>query len=191
MPVCKLSQVWDSPTFGTGPFRTSLEVDIPTSSAELQDAVDAWEAWWAADTLLRPYIYSGLGTSQILGIGTFAGVVVEVSAGPCIAPSGLAPELPGVSFRVGKLGNRPEGGRRGSMFWPGAENSAHDGDGILQGSAASDIQTSLDNLRDDLEASNPGVVVVQSHTVAGNTTVTAVTGFDTYSTVSFLQRRYR
>lgn len=191
MPFTTLSQVWSDPEFGSGPFKTSLDVVVPSSQAEMVLAAEAWEDWWNADTLLRPYLDSGLGQSFITARGVFGSAVIEEVVGPLVAPSGLDPELPGVSFRVLKLGPRPEGGRRGSMFWPGVENSAHDSHGALIGATAGDISTAVDNLRVAIEASTVGVQVVQRHIVAGDVTDTPISGFQCQSTVSYLNRRYR
>lgn len=191
MPICSLDFVFDQATIGTPPFRTGFDVDIPTTTDELVDAMDAAANWWTTATTFRSYIAAAMGGPRVEVAGIFSGVVFEDTTTNLGVPTGLVPELPGVSFRAVKLGNRPAGGRRGSMFWPGAENSAHDGDGILQGTTRVDLQAGLETLRTDLEASNPGVFISQSHTVAGVSSSTAVTNFQVMNTVSFLQRRYR
>lgn len=191
MTVCRISQEWANPEYGSGPFKTSLEVDVPASTSELVDAMEAWEAWWESATTFIGYFDAGLGVSTLTGTGVFGGVVFEHQIANLSAPTGLDPELGGVSARAIKLGNRPEGGRRGSMFWPGLENSAHSSSGALVGSTAADLNAGLETLLSDLEASAVGLTVVQSHNVAGDTSTTVVTGFDIAPTVSFLNRRYR
>lgn len=191
MPICTISQTWAAPEYGTGPFRTSLDVDVASSTSEAVDAMEAWEAWWTSASTFLGYFDSGLGQSSLTVTGVFGGVVFEDQISGLTAPTGLDPELGGVSLRAVKLGNRPEGGRRGSMFWPGLENSAHGSNGLLLGSCEADTQAGLNTLLADLEASAVGTTVVQRHIVAGDESTTVVTGFDVSPSVSFLQRRYR
>lgn len=158
----------------------------------MEDVVEACYTWWQAATTFKGYLASDLGTGVVKGVGDFSGSIVEYESAFSIgAPTGLAAELPGVSLRVVKLASRPAGGRRGSLFWPLLENSAHDGDGDLQGSTANDTNTAMNQMRTDIEAAVAGAVMVQKHVVSGTETESQITGFDTQRTVTFLNRRYR
>jgi len=191
MPYCELDFIFDAATIGTGPFRTGCEFFVPDTTDQMEDIMNCAADWWTAASTFKGYIASAMGGPILQAQGVFSGNVVEYQTARLGVPTGLAPELPGVSFRAVKSGNRPLGGRRGSMFWPGAENTAHDGDGVLQGSARVDLDAGLTTLLTDVEAEVTGAYFSQKHVVLGEESHSVVTDFSVENTVSFLQRRYR
>ena len=48
MPVCHLSFNWDSPSTGTGPFKTGFDYEVPGGSGDQEDVADAVKLWWNA-----------------------------------------------------------------------------------------------------------------------------------------------
>lgn len=192
MPICKVSFVWPSPTSGTGPFTTGFHVDVPGGSSDQEDVVEALWSWWDTETVLKPYLSAQLGNGYIESIGEFGGSVVEYrSEFNLDAPTGVTAELAGVSARMIKVASRPAGGRRGSMFWPMIENSAHDEDGLLTGPAVTAFNTAGAAILAAVEGAVVGAVVVQVHNISGTESTTQVTSMAIEPSVSFLNRRYR
>jgi len=153
--------------------------------------MNAFATWWDAPTPLKAYIDANLGQPVVTARGVFAGNVVENETAALTVSTGLAMELPGVSFRCPKTSSRPLGGRRGAMYWPGAENSAHDGDGVLTTGVRTAIDAALTQLLTDIESSSPGVYIAQRHVLDGEESFGVVTDIGCDNTVSFLNRRYR
>lgn len=188
----KLEMSWPSPTVGTGPFKTGFHFVCANGSEDLSDVVDAVQDWWAdGAAVFKGYLASDLGVGAIKAQGEFAGIMLEYEGQELTVPTGLAAELPGVSFRVKKVAGRPAKGRAGSMFWPLAENTAHNGAGVLQGNAQVDISAGCEAMRAAVE-SVTGCAIVQRHQILeGTPTWFQVTDMQCFPTVSYLQRRYR
>ena len=191
MPDCQLALVWNDPTFGTGPMMTSLDFRVPETTDQMEDTLSAVYNWWEADTNWKPYLYSGLGLCQFIAKGIFGGNVVEETISGGTAPTGLEPSLPGVSFRLVKDTSRPPGGRRGSMYLPGAENSAHSKAGVLTEPAIAALNAGAADLVTAIEAAVVGNYLIQHHNVSEDETTSVVTGLTARQTVSYLNRRYR
>jgi len=191
MPVCHLSFNWDSPSTGTGPFKTGFDYEVPGGSGDQEDVADAVKLWWNGASTFRGYFYAALATGTVTSVGEFGGSVIEYDAGTISLATGLAPDLPGCSMRAIKTASRPAGGRRGSMFWPLLEGTAYDSDGIISGTPLSDLSAGVEAMRAAVEAAVVGAVIVQKHVVSGVETTNQVTAMHCAPTVSFLQRRYR
>lgn len=175
---------------GSAPYKTGFDVEVNLSS-DGDNVVGAAVAWWEAATTFRGYLASALGIPTVTLVGEFSGVVTEWATVAATPPSGSVPDLPGASIRAIKIGNRPAGGRRGSMFWPGVSGSITSGNGALDSTPRTNIRTALEDLREDLEASAAGVYIVQRHNVAGSESTTAVVDWDVAPTLTWMQRRYR
>lgn len=191
MAICSLSFNFPiSISGGTGPYKTGFDVEVPLSS-DMDNVVGAAVAWWIAATTFRGYLASSMGGPTVELIGEFSGAVVELATDTSTPATGSAPDLPGASLRAIKMGNRPAGGRRGSMYWPGLSGSVTQGNGAVDSTPLANSESALDDLREDLEASAAGVVIMQRHVVDGSESATVVTGFSVQPTISWLQRRYR
>lgn len=189
---CHLSFNWDNPTVGSGPFKTGFDYAVPGGSGDQEDVADAVRTWWTSGaTTFKGYISVDVGVGSLTSIGDFSGSVIEYNAGSLVAPSGVAPDLPGCSLRAIKVASRPAGGRKGSMYWPLLEGSAYDGDGTIGSTPRTDLLAGLEAMRAAVEGAVTGAVIVQKHVVSGAETYSQVTGFDIAGSVSYLNRRYR
>lgn len=175
---------------GTGPYKTSIDLESPLAG-DFGDILTAVSAWWEASATFRGYLSSAMGAPLLTLGGEFGGIAVEDSLQTASAPTGGAPDLPGASIRAIKLGSRPAGGRRGSMFWPGVSGTATQATGALDATPRTNIGLALNDLRDDIEAAVAGAYLKQLHVVDGSPSETAVTDFSIAPTISWLQRRYR
>ena len=191
MPDCQLIIEFTPATFGTGPMLTTLDFRVPDTTDEMEDVLADVVTWWDAESNWHPYLYSGLGVPNFIVRGEFSGNIVEYNAPGANGPTGLEPDLPGISYRIVKDGSRPLGGRRGSMFLPGAEAGSHSKAGTLTGPAQTAIGAGATALLGVIEASTVGNLVIQRHNVGGTESTSVVTSMTCQSTVSFLQRRYR
>lgn len=191
MSICALSFNFSGEIpGGTAPYKTGFDVEIALSSDQ-DNVLAAAVAWWEAATTFRGYFASALGIPTVLLIGEFGGVVTEQSTLCATPPSGSVPDLPGASMRAIKVGNRPAGGRRGSMFWPGVSGAITSGNGALDSTPRTNMRTALEDLREDIEASAAGAYIVQRHNVAGSESSTAVVDWEIAPTLTWMQRRYR
>lgn len=191
MAICTLSFNFpDSIPGGTGPYKTSLDVSLEEED-DMPSCLAAGVAWWIAATTFRGYFASIMGNCTVSLEGVWGGLVSELATDSATTATGTVPDMPGASMRAIKLGPRPEGGRRGSMYWPGISGAVTAGTGIVDLTPRANMKTALDDLISDLNASNAGAQVVQRHTVAGEETTSPVEEFSIASTITWMQRRYR
>ena len=115
---------------GTPPYKTGLHFECG-SAIDMETILGDVDEWFTAASLMRAQLYSLMAPTVISVAVVFAGVAVEYAMDATSEPTGSAPDLPGASLRAIKLGNRPPGGRRGSMFWPGLSGSASGADGLI------------------------------------------------------------
>lgn len=190
MAICTLSFTFNSgPAGSTPPLKTSLDFQCG-SALDMETIVGDVDEWWTAAADMRGQLSDAMDKPIISAIGVFSGVAVEYSLEAATATSGTAPDLPGASLRAIKLGNRPPGGRRGSMFWPGLSGSATAADGTVDAPDAAVFKAALDGLLAAIEIT-AGAYATQVHNVGGVASDTAITEFSIAPTLSFLQRRYR
>lgn len=173
----------------TPPFRTGFDFECD-SLIDMEECVEDVDDWWTAASAFRGLLASTMTAPILTAFGDFGGLAQEYSKEATDAPTGSTPDLPGVSLRAVKMGNRPVGGRRGSMFWPGLEGSSTGADGSVDGADAVIAKTALDGLIAAVE-STPGRFMVTKHVVGGDTTATAVTEFSIWPKCTFMNRRYR
>lgn len=179
------------PTGTSPPFKTGLWV-FDTLDAT-SGTLDIVHDWWEAATTFRGYLSSAMGIPTITIRGVVSGNVEEESVTGS-APTGSAPDLPGVALRALLLGSRPEGGRNPSMFWPCLSGSVTAGDGTVGSTERTNSNTALNTLRTDLLVGTPGSerFWCAVHRVGGgSTTISQVNSVSVQSTLSWLQRRYR
>jgi len=191
MAICNLSFNFSaSIPGGSGPYKTGVDVEVPTAG-DMPAVLAAAVAWWSAATSFRALFAASMGAPLVVLRGEFGGTVVEEATQSASAPTGLTPDLPGVSLRAIKIGSRPVGGRRGSMFWPGLVGTETDALGQVDSGARTDAKVALDDLIADIEGSVVGAYVAQVHVVAGDETTTVVNEWTISPTMSWLNRRYR
>jgi len=175
---------------GSGPFKTAIGVEVPLA-LDMPTVLSEVSDWWEAASTFRGYFASTLGAPLLLLQGEFSGIVVEESLQTASAPTGGAPDLPGASMRAVKLGSRPVGGKRGSMFWPGLSGTVTQATGIVDSTPATNMHVALEALRTAVEGAAAGAYLAQRHVVDGVESVTPVIDFDISNTLTFMNRRYR
>ena len=173
----------------SGPYVTGFDFEAPDESA-MASVLSDLDAWWTAATAFRNLLDVALGTPELSASGEFSSGTFDLLTTATDTPGGSAPALPGASLRAIKLANRPRGGRRGSMFWPGLESTAYDPQGELEALTISTADLALTNLV-GIVAGTTGAEMVQVHVIGGVTTVSPVFDFTIAPTVSYLNRRYR
>lgn len=171
------------------PFVTGFDFSCD-SALDMEATVGNLDEWWTAATAFRNLLDVALDNPVITCQGEFGGVQYEFAQVATDAPAGGAPALPGASLRAVKIANRPRGGRRGSMFWPGLESTAYDSQGDLVTGIQATAETALTGLLASI-AVVTGQEMVQVHTIGGVTTTAAVYDWFIAGSVSFLNRRYR
>lgn len=173
----------------SAPYVTGFDFSC-ANAVDCEATVGNLDEWWTAATAFRNLLDVALGTPIITCSGEFGGTSFEFQQVATDDPAGGAPALPGASFRCIKIANRPRGGRRGSMFWPGAESTAYTSTGELVAGIQSTIDTALTGLLASI-AVITDQTMVQTHIIGGVTTTSEVYDWAIANTVSYLNRRYR
>lgn len=190
MAICYLDFTFLSGPIGsTPPFKTGLDFEC-VSALDMENVLSDVDDWWTAALDFRNLLQSTMGKPTITVGGVFSGIAVEYSIEAASGPGGTTPDLPGVALRCIKLGNRPPGGRRGSMFWPGLEGPATGATGAVEPADMATAKAALDGLLAAIEQTT-GAYGVQRHNVGGVASATAVTEFSIAPTLTWMQRRYR
>jgi hypothetical protein len=186
--TARVSWVYETGTGGTPPYVTSMDFandaapDAGDLGALLVGCQDAWN-----DNITQ-FISNTLGGGHADGLYQRSADVLEGTVPIDDGDDGAGSlETMGFSYRVIKIGARPTGGRRGSMFIMGAQTDGFDGTGAISSGA---IQGAVN----DFFVALQGITdwhPIQTHNVGGTPTVSTVLSLSLAPTVSFLRRRYR
>lgn len=189
----RVQLTWPDATIGSPPFSMGFNFGASEDSGDMEQVADDIITFWNAQTTVLGYLTADLGPMTVVVDGIYSGVSVQYVATGGIAPTGSPVDLPGVSVRFRATGNRPVGGRRGSMFLPGLEGAGADEHGVLNGTYRSNLDSWVTSLVGVVESAVVGLTVRTLHAIGDPPTesTSVVTDFDVAPTVSFLNRRYR
>jgi len=189
----RITFTWPEATIGSPPFSMGFNVGASEDSSDLDELLEDIATFWNAQSTVLGYLTEDLGPLTLVADGIYSGITVQATNTDGNAPTGSPMDLPGVAVRFVFQGNRPVGGRRGSMFLPGLEGAGANEEGVLNGTYRSNLVTWADGLQAVVEGTTNPLTVRTLHTI-GDPPVeseTVVTSINVAPTVSFLNRRYR